>query len=349
MLREPADIAACRPGDVVVMRHPTIGAAVVAVSAAALVCETGGVLNHLAVLAREVGLPCVTGVPGIVNALESGADLRVDGTRGFIDAPAPRPQPPAMGAMVPLLRFGRFSSTFACEQAVLTPDSLLHIAPLVRLPVVMGCGGPLEIVFEGNRVLTDRRRLRRLGRDLAALLDAGTPSAETLRATYEEDTRRPCWEGTADDARQTVASYVRMNHITGVAALAKEDLASRLRARLAADSDDAGRGDEEFLRSLTTSGVSRLLTHTTRQPNPALAVDTGRSAEVRARVRAITDLVTLTERRNADLVRCAAVMGRVPLAATLGLPSIEDDGTDEGRHATVRDVSAALGDLERWR
>lgn len=54
------------------------------VNAKALVMETGGVLSHGAIVAREFGLPAVAGLPGVVQRLKTGQKLRVDGGRGVV-------------------------------------------------------------------------------------------------------------------------------------------------------------------------------------------------------------------------------------------------------------------------
>jgi pyruvate,water dikinase len=54
------------------------------VSARALVMETGGVLSHGAIVAREFGLPAVAGLPGVMTRLKTGQRLRVDGGKGIV-------------------------------------------------------------------------------------------------------------------------------------------------------------------------------------------------------------------------------------------------------------------------
>jgi len=54
------------------------------VHAKGLVMETGGVLSHGAIVAREFGLPAVAGLPGITRRLKTGQMLRVDGGRGTL-------------------------------------------------------------------------------------------------------------------------------------------------------------------------------------------------------------------------------------------------------------------------
>jgi rifampicin phosphotransferase len=52
--------------------------------ARALVMETGGVLSHGAIVAREYGLPAVAGLDGITRRLRTGQRLRVDGGGGTV-------------------------------------------------------------------------------------------------------------------------------------------------------------------------------------------------------------------------------------------------------------------------
>jgi pyruvate,water dikinase len=54
------------------------------VRAKGLVMETGGVLSHGAIVAREFGLPAVAGLPGVLRQVRSGQRVRVDGGRGTV-------------------------------------------------------------------------------------------------------------------------------------------------------------------------------------------------------------------------------------------------------------------------
>ena len=49
-----------------------------------LVLETGGVLSHGAIVAREFGLPAVGGLPGILRQLATGDEVTVDGGQGVV-------------------------------------------------------------------------------------------------------------------------------------------------------------------------------------------------------------------------------------------------------------------------
>ncbi|HEY9245783.1 MAG TPA: PEP-utilizing enzyme, partial [Candidatus Methanoperedens sp.] len=52
--------------------------------AKAVVTEMGGVLSHAAIVAREYGTPCVVNVQGIINALDDGDLIEVDGKSGLV-------------------------------------------------------------------------------------------------------------------------------------------------------------------------------------------------------------------------------------------------------------------------
>ena len=52
--------------------------------ASAVVTESGGPLSHGAVTAREVGLPAVMSVRGVLEGLENGQTITVDGSAGRV-------------------------------------------------------------------------------------------------------------------------------------------------------------------------------------------------------------------------------------------------------------------------
>jgi rifampicin phosphotransferase len=65
------------------------------ISAAAIVTETGGPLDHVAAQARERGIPAVVGATGAGAILREGDWALVDGERGLVvslrrDRPHPR-------------------------------------------------------------------------------------------------------------------------------------------------------------------------------------------------------------------------------------------------------------------
>jgi pyruvate,water dikinase len=53
---------------------------------AAIVTQVGGILCHAAIVARELGKPCVTGVFDVMECFKNGDMIEVDGTRGQVFA-----------------------------------------------------------------------------------------------------------------------------------------------------------------------------------------------------------------------------------------------------------------------
>jgi pyruvate,water dikinase len=82
-----ASLATARPvsrEDVVVTRAVTPALAMLVDGCAALVSETGGLLDHGAALARELGATCVVGCAGAWTALADGVQVSVDGDAGVV-------------------------------------------------------------------------------------------------------------------------------------------------------------------------------------------------------------------------------------------------------------------------
>jgi pyruvate,water dikinase len=54
------------------------------VQARGLVMETGGMLSHGAIVAREFGLPAVAGIADVHRRIKTGQRLRIDGSTGIV-------------------------------------------------------------------------------------------------------------------------------------------------------------------------------------------------------------------------------------------------------------------------
>jgi len=74
-----------RSGVILVTRHLEPQLAPLLPSLDGLVAETGSALSHLAILAREMGVPTVVGVEGALQRFPSGTHLLVDGATGVVE------------------------------------------------------------------------------------------------------------------------------------------------------------------------------------------------------------------------------------------------------------------------
>ena len=52
--------------------------------ASGLLVERGSLLSHSAIVAREIGLPCVVGIPDLLRTLHDGEEVEMDGARGTV-------------------------------------------------------------------------------------------------------------------------------------------------------------------------------------------------------------------------------------------------------------------------
>ncbi|GAB2482232.1 hypothetical protein GCM10027063_25420 [Promicromonospora xylanilytica] len=80
----PDDFARVLPGDVLVCRFTEPAWTALFGVVAAVVTETGGVLSHAAIVAREHGIPAVLAVRGAMTTLRDGEPLTVDGDAGMV-------------------------------------------------------------------------------------------------------------------------------------------------------------------------------------------------------------------------------------------------------------------------
>ncbi|WP_369386609.1 PEP/pyruvate-binding domain-containing protein [Streptomyces sp. CG1] len=80
----PGDFARVRPGDVLVCRTTDPAWTPLFGVVAAVVTETGGLLSHAAIVAREQGIPAVLAVPDATTVLPDGAMVEVDGSTGRV-------------------------------------------------------------------------------------------------------------------------------------------------------------------------------------------------------------------------------------------------------------------------
>ncbi|MEO8462033.1 MAG: PEP-utilizing enzyme [Chloroflexota bacterium] len=80
----PEDFGRIQTGDIIVCPASNPSWVPVFAIAGGLVTNTGGILAHAAVVAREFGLPAVVGVTGATIKIAEGQLVEIDGTRGIV-------------------------------------------------------------------------------------------------------------------------------------------------------------------------------------------------------------------------------------------------------------------------
>ena len=72
------------PGEILVSVATEPAWTPIFVNAAGVVLEIGGGLQHGAIIAREYGIPCVSGLHGVTGIIKDGDLLEVDGASGIV-------------------------------------------------------------------------------------------------------------------------------------------------------------------------------------------------------------------------------------------------------------------------
>ena len=72
------------PGDILVAHTTDPGWTPLFINAAAVLLEVGGELQHGALVAREYGKPCIAGIVNLMNDLEDGQMVEVEGNSGIV-------------------------------------------------------------------------------------------------------------------------------------------------------------------------------------------------------------------------------------------------------------------------
>jgi pyruvate,water dikinase len=84
VIADPSDVFGFNAGEILVCDAVDPTMTFVVPLSAGIVERRGGMLIHGAIIAREYGLPCVTGVPDATSLIHTGDQLTVDGYLGIV-------------------------------------------------------------------------------------------------------------------------------------------------------------------------------------------------------------------------------------------------------------------------
>jgi pyruvate,water dikinase len=87
IVQTPTDAAPLKRGDILAAPSTDPGWTPLFLRASGIIMETGGLLSHGAIVAREYGIPAVANMPGILKALRDGESIVVDGSAGRVVRP----------------------------------------------------------------------------------------------------------------------------------------------------------------------------------------------------------------------------------------------------------------------
>ena len=85
VVASPAEFDEVKPGDILVCQMTNPAWTPLFAILGGIVCDAGGMVAHPAVMAREFGIPGVTGTGVATREIKTGDRLRVDGTNGVVE------------------------------------------------------------------------------------------------------------------------------------------------------------------------------------------------------------------------------------------------------------------------
>lgn len=83
VIRDPTRTT-IEPGEILVASRTDPGWVMLFPLASAVLVEHGSLLSHSAIVAREMGIPAIVSIPGLLNALKTGDVVEMDGRDGWI-------------------------------------------------------------------------------------------------------------------------------------------------------------------------------------------------------------------------------------------------------------------------
>jgi len=86
VLESPSDESSMRQGEILVTHMTSPDWVPIMRRAAAIVTDSGGMTSHAAIVARELGLPCIVGAHDATRVLTTGTLVTVDGSAGTVEA-----------------------------------------------------------------------------------------------------------------------------------------------------------------------------------------------------------------------------------------------------------------------
>lgn len=169
-----------RRGDVLVATTTDASWAPLFMAAGAVVVEEGGPLSHAAIVARELGMPAVANVPGLINRLrqeEQPPRLIIDGTAGVVVViPVEPPEQVPVLASVDGSGPERAPSGFAGRRLPSRRWDDVGIRLNVFVAGLMGAGAVMSVLVgltESISSTRGRERLRRKAAPVAAMMAEG--------------------------------------------------------------------------------------------------------------------------------------------------------------------------------
>ena len=84
IIKNPAN-AKLNQGEILVAEYTDPGWIMLFPSASGILVERGSLLSHSAIVSRELGIPAIVGISGLISSLKDGDEVELDGTTGVVN------------------------------------------------------------------------------------------------------------------------------------------------------------------------------------------------------------------------------------------------------------------------
>jgi pyruvate,water dikinase len=84
IVKNPTEVKKVGQGDIMVVSHSSPAFAIGVMNAAGLICEKGGIMTHICIVAKELGIPCLARVENAAHRLQENMEITIDATQGII-------------------------------------------------------------------------------------------------------------------------------------------------------------------------------------------------------------------------------------------------------------------------
>lgn len=260
---------------ILISKHATVSLVPVLRRARAVICSTGGRACHLAIVARELGKPCVTALGDRLAAIRTGIPLTVDGSEGLVIAHEGHSlgglEEPAIPVRsnepyVPVLQFGVFSQSFRLIKSSFNLEVAIGIAAMVSLPECMSIGPQFPFKISTTALSISRESLFKAVNHLNQLLALNRLTSSVWLFNYysmcEDNSIMSLASGQSQEGiKEAARRYFGASQITWAASLVREKLIGDFREffHQASHHSDANDLESLFLESLNLAGHSWLL------------------------------------------------------------------------------------------
>ena len=86
IVNQSADVKKVGKGDIMVVSQSNPAFAIGVMNAAGLICEKGGLMTHICIVAKELGIPCLTQVKNALQLLEENMTITIDAAKGIVSS-----------------------------------------------------------------------------------------------------------------------------------------------------------------------------------------------------------------------------------------------------------------------